>query len=60
MNRVDERLKRRDYADLNERIAYRRGYDDGFNHREADKEYADEWPNAYNAGYWDGHGDNLK
>ena len=54
MWQCDTRLAMRDYRDIVERDAFRAGYSDGFH--DYPRQPGD-WPNAYSAGYWEGHAD---
>lgn len=53
-----ERLAARNYDDEGERNAYRVAYNEGFQRLPMSETPRRRlYPNAYAAGYWDGHGD---
>ena len=59
MSKLDEKLAARNYVDQHERQAFKFGYNNGFGGkpRESRSWLVSLYPNAYSAGYWEGHAD---
>lgn len=55
--KLDAKLGAHKYHGQVERDAFRGGYSDGFY---GYPQRPGDWPNAYGAGYWEGHGDRAE
>lgn len=54
---LSARCEERKYTDLEARVVYRQGYNDGFSNKPKESTFADYYTAAYDAGYEDGKHD---